>query len=79
MEIEYINLTCICFLTEKTVNKGMIKEFYLKLLSIILKNYYLKRRLFNLLMILNKFLELINETQELNNNLHFFTYIFLIY
>ena len=29
MEIEYINLTCICFLTEKTVNKGMIKEFYL--------------------------------------------------
>ena len=53
IENEYLNLTYICFLTEKTVNKGMIKEFYLKLLSIIRKNYYLKRILFNLLMILN--------------------------
>ena len=29
IEKEYLNLTYICFLTEKTVNKGMIKEFYL--------------------------------------------------
>ena len=53
IEKEFLNLTYIYFLTEKTVNKGMIKEFYLKLLSIIRKNYYLKRILFNLLMILN--------------------------
>ena len=53
IEKEFLNLKYICFFTEKTVNKGMIKEFYLKLLSIIRKNYYLKRILFNLLMILN--------------------------
>jgi hypothetical protein len=53
MEKEYLNLIYICFLTEKTENKDMIKGFYLKLLSITLKNYYLKRIIFNSLMILN--------------------------
>ena len=61
MEKEYLNLIYICFLTEKTENKDMIKGFYLKLLSITLKNYYLKRILLNFTIFKKTFKMIIKE------------------
>ena len=47
MENEYLNLIYILFLIEKNNNKDLIKEFYLKLFSITLNNYNLKRIILN--------------------------------
>ncbi len=47
IENEYLNLIYILFLIEKNNNKDLIKEFYLKLFSITLNNYNIKRIILN--------------------------------
>ena len=47
VENEYLNLIYILFLIEKNSNKDLIKEFYLKLFSITLNNYNIKRIILN--------------------------------
>ena len=46
IENEYLNLIYISFISDKNDNKDSKRDFYIKLLSQTLNNYFLKRILF---------------------------------
>ncbi len=71
IEKEYLNLIYISFITEKNNNKNSKRDFYIKLLSQTLNNYYLKRILLNFSIFKKTFKIIIRELfynyDDLNN------------
>ena len=71
IENEYLNLIYLTFVTQKNDNKDSKRDFYIKLLSHTLNNYYLKRILLNFSIFKKTFKmiikELFNNYDDLNN------------
>ena len=71
IENEYLNLIYISFISDKNDNKDSKRDFYIKLLSQTLNNYFLKRILLNFSIFKKTFKmiirELFNNYDDLNN------------